>query len=64
MKRKGVERALNQKNCSRGFATGPLVYNNMPYDAPRDFAPVTLAAVVPYIFVVRPSLPIIRTWPP
>ena len=29
------------------LATGPLVYNNMPYDALRDFAPVSLVLVVP-----------------
>ena len=40
------------------LATGALVYKNMPYDAQRDFAPITLAVVVPYIFVVHPSLPV------
>jgi tripartite-type tricarboxylate transporter receptor subunit TctC len=40
------------------LATGALVYKNMPYDVQRDFAPVTLAVVVPYIFVVHPSLPV------
>lgn len=39
------------------LATGPLVYNNMPYDALRDFAPVSLVLVVPYLFVVHPALP-------
>ena len=39
------------------LATAPLVYNNMPYDCLRDFTPVTLVAVVPYLFVVHPSLP-------
>ncbi len=39
------------------LATAPLVYNNMPYDGLRDFAPITLVAVVPYLFVVHPSLP-------
>jgi len=39
------------------LATGPLVYNSMPYDALRDFAPVSLVLVVPYLFVVHPALP-------
>lgn len=30
----------------------------MPYSVPRDFAPVSLAAVTPLIFVVHPSLPV------
>lgn len=30
----------------------------MPYDVPRDFAPVSLAAVTPLILVVHPSLPV------
>ena len=40
------------------LATGALVYKNIPYDAQRDFAPITLAVVVPYIFIVHPSLPV------
>ncbi len=39
------------------LATGPLVYNSMPYDVQRDFAPVSLVLVVPYLFVVHPALP-------
>ncbi len=39
------------------LATGPLVYESMPYDALRDFAPVSLVLVVPYLFVVHPALP-------
>ena len=40
------------------LATGSLVYKSMPYDALRDFTPITLAVVVPYILVVHPSLPV------
>ncbi|NBR29699.1 MAG: tripartite tricarboxylate transporter substrate binding protein, partial [Betaproteobacteria bacterium] len=40
------------------LATGPLVYNSMPYDALRDFAPVSLVLVVPYLFVAHPALPV------
>jgi len=39
------------------LATGPLVYNNMPYDAQRDFTPVSLVLLVPYLLVVNPALP-------
>ena len=30
----------------------------LPYDVPRDFAPVSLAAITPLILVVHPSLPV------
>ena len=33
------------------------LFKSMTYDAVRDLAPVTLAAVTPMIFVVHPSLP-------
>ena len=32
-------------------------YRNLPYDAIRDFAPVTLAAAAPNILVVNPAFP-------
>ncbi len=43
-------------------ATGPLtiapfVYPKLGYDTLRDFAPVAMFAVVPYIVVVHPSVP-------
>jgi tripartite-type tricarboxylate transporter receptor subunit TctC len=34
------------------------LYKKMPYDAVKDFAPVTLVAAVPNILVVNPSLPV------
>ena len=40
------------------MATGSLVYKSLPYDAQRDFTPLTLALVVPYLFVIHPSLPV------
>ena len=40
------------------IATGPLVFKQMPYDVQRDFTPVTLVLVVPYLLVVHPSLPV------
>ncbi len=36
----------------------PGLYPNLPYDPLKDFAPITLAAVVPNILVVNPALPI------
>jgi tripartite-type tricarboxylate transporter receptor subunit TctC len=34
------------------------LYARMPYDAIRDFAPVTLVAAVPNLLVVHPSVPV------
>ena len=39
-------------------AINPVVYNKLPYDAIKDFAPITLTTIVPQIMVVTPSLPI------
>jgi tripartite-type tricarboxylate transporter receptor subunit TctC len=38
-------------------AIAPSVYPNLPYDPLRDFATVTLVAVVPNVLVVHPSVP-------
>lgn len=35
----------------------PSLYPKMPYDASRDFAPITLAAIGPNLLVVHPSVP-------
>jgi tripartite-type tricarboxylate transporter receptor subunit TctC len=39
-------------------AVNPSLYPSMPYDAIRDFAPITLVAVTPNVLVVNPSLPV------
>jgi len=39
-------------------AINPAVYKKLPYDAVKDFAPVTLTSIVPQILVVNPQLPI------
>jgi tripartite-type tricarboxylate transporter receptor subunit TctC len=39
-------------------AVNPTLYPNMPYDAIRDFAPITLLATTPNVLVVNPSLPV------
>ena len=36
----------------------PHLYKSVPYDAIRDFAPVSLAAWVPLVLAVHPSLPV------
>jgi tripartite-type tricarboxylate transporter receptor subunit TctC len=38
-------------------AINPWLYSNIPYDAVRDFAPVSLVAVTPYLMVVNLSVP-------
>ena len=35
----------------------PSLYERLPYDALKDFAPITLATTYPYVLVVHPSIP-------
>jgi tripartite-type tricarboxylate transporter receptor subunit TctC len=39
------------------LAVNPYMYSKLPFDVDRDFAPVSLLAVVPAIFVVHESVP-------
>ncbi len=39
-------------------AANPALYAKLPYDAARDFAPLTLAGSTPLALMVRPSLPV------
>jgi len=39
------------------LAMNPFIYANLPYDVNRDFAPVSLLAKVPNIFVVHADVP-------
>ena len=39
-------------------AVNPSLYAKMPYDAMKDFAPITLVAITPNVLVVNPSLPV------
>ena len=39
-------------------AVNPSLYAAMPYDAIRDFAPITLLATTPNVLVVNPALPV------
>lgn len=47
---------LMANNSSHNVA--PHLYKSMPYDAIRDFTPVHLAARVPQILSIHPSLPV------
>ncbi|MEP7206264.1 MAG: tripartite tricarboxylate transporter substrate binding protein [Casimicrobiaceae bacterium] len=39
-------------------AVNPHLFSKMPYDAVKDFAPITLVAVTPNVLVVNPGLPV------
>jgi tripartite-type tricarboxylate transporter receptor subunit TctC len=40
------------------LAINPATYKKMPYDALRDFAPITQAVYMPNLVVIHPSLPV------
>jgi tripartite-type tricarboxylate transporter receptor subunit TctC len=40
------------------LAVNPYIFAKLPYDANRDFAPLTLLAKVPSLYVVHPDLPV------
>jgi tripartite-type tricarboxylate transporter receptor subunit TctC len=40
------------------MAVNPALYVRLPYDPLRDFAPVSLVAIVPNLLVVHPALPV------
>jgi tripartite-type tricarboxylate transporter receptor subunit TctC len=39
------------------MVTAPAVYAKLPFDMPRDFAPISLVAATAYVLVVHPSVP-------
>lgn len=43
---------------SSPHSVNPSVYAKLPYDTLRDFAPVSLVALSPYVLVTHPSLPV------
>src|SRR5471030_2407307 len=44
-------------HTNAGITILPHLNKNLPYDPIKDFAPVTLAASSPYLFVVNPKIP-------
>jgi len=40
------------------LAVNPYIFAKLPYDANRDFVPVTLVSKVPSLYVVHPDLPV------
>jgi tripartite-type tricarboxylate transporter receptor subunit TctC len=42
---------------SSPHSINPSVYAKLPYDTLRDFAPISLVALSPYVLVIHPSLP-------
>ena len=40
------------------LAINPGLYAKMPYDAARDFAPVSLVTIMPFVLVTHPALPV------
>ena len=40
-----------------GHATNPLIYKNLPFDADKDFTPISLIATFPQMVMVNPSVP-------
>jgi len=41
-----------------GFTITPAVYDKLPYDPARDFAPISLAVQAPFLLLTHPSLPV------
>ena len=39
------------------LAVNPIIFPNQPFDVNKDFAPVTLLAKVPNVFVIHPDVP-------
>ena len=56
-----VARADDQHTIILGhigtLAVNPYMYDKLPYDANRDFKPVSLLAKVPSLYVVNPNVP-------
>jgi len=44
--------------AASNFASNPVLFKKLPYDTEKDFAPVSLLAVMPMVLVVHPSLPV------
>lgn len=57
-----VARADDQHTLILGhigtLAVNPYIFDKLPYDANRDFRPISLLAKVPSLYLVRPDLPV------
>lgn len=57
-----VARADDQHTLILGhigtLAVNPYIFDKLPYDANKDFKPVSLLAKVPSLYLVRPDLPV------
>jgi tripartite-type tricarboxylate transporter receptor subunit TctC len=40
------------------LAINPSLYTKLPYDAARDFSPISLVTIMPFLLVTHPSLPV------
>ncbi len=43
--------------ATMAFGANPALFGKMPFDSAKDFAPVTLVAVLPMVLAVHPSVP-------
>ena len=43
---------------STGLVINPILYRNLPYDALRDFTPISLIATAPHMLAAHPSVPV------
>ena len=39
------------------FALNPSLFSKLPYNTEKDFAPVSLVSIVPFVFAIHPSVP-------
>lgn len=57
-----VARADDQHTLILGhvgtLAVNPYIFDKLPYDANKDFKPISLLAKVPSLYLVRPDLPV------
>jgi tripartite-type tricarboxylate transporter receptor subunit TctC len=43
--------------ANTSFATNPLLFARLPYDTDKDFQPVSLIGITPFVMSVHPSVP-------
>jgi tripartite-type tricarboxylate transporter receptor subunit TctC len=41
-----------------GYSANPFLYQKLPYETPKDFAPITVIGWAPNVLVVHPSVPV------